>query len=134
MEKKEAIIIKSYVGGHGIDVYADCEFDPSVRKYRGGRKIVTIPYSGRMLSATLDSAIADSFRYDGIDIPTKTAPKFIGVDKIPDENECNLCIVSAMYVAACKSLGIDTSRLLTIGDTVVDDSGIVIGAMNFNRN
>ena len=43
-------------------------------------------------------------------------------------------MVSAVYLTACKALGRDTSRLLTVGGTVVDESGKVIGAAWLNRN
>ena len=31
------MVIKSFVGGHAVNIYADCVFDPSIRKYRGGK-------------------------------------------------------------------------------------------------
>lgn len=127
-------LIKSFVGGHPVCVFAGCEFDPQTRKYKGGHKIAEIPYSGRMLSAHSDQTDAGEIEYNGTFLPTKTMPIFTSVDDIPGEDECDLCIVSSMYVSACKSLGKDTSRLLTIGETVVDENGHVIGTINFNRN
>lgn len=126
--------ISSYVGGHAVNVYTGASFDPSVRKYRGGELIATIPFSGRMLSAKAAQESADPVVVDGIEIPTMSAQKWVAVDPIPDESECDYCIVSAMYVAACKALGFNTSRLLTMANTVVDADGRVIGVTGFNRN
>lgn len=128
------MIIKSFVGGHSLRIYADCAYDESIRKNRGGRLVAEIPYSGRMLSAKVRQDNAEPINYNGVLIPVKTPQIFDSVDPIPDEDECDYCIVSAMYVAACKSLGIDTSRLLTIGEPVADENGMVIGTMSLNKN
>lgn len=126
--------VKSFVGGHALRIFGDCEFDPFVRKYRGGRLIAEIPYSGRMLSARFNQSAADPVEYNGQSIPTLTPQIFESVDDLPDESECEYCIVSALYVAACKSLGRDTSRLLTIGVPVVDENGTTVGCCALNRN
>ena len=126
--------IKSFVGGHPIYVFAGCEFDPETRKYKGGHKIAEIPYSGRMLSAVFSQESDEDIEYNGVFLPTKTTPKIISVDEIPSEDECDLCIVSATYASACKSFGKDTSRLLTIGDAVVDEKGRLVGTINLYRN
>lgn len=126
--------IKNFVGGHTLNIYTDCEYDPSIRKYRGGHKIAEIPFSGRMLSAKIRQEASEAVNYEGISIPTNTPQIYEGVDSIPPEDECDFCIVSAMYVAACKSLGIDTKRLLTIGAPVVDEDNRVIGTCALNRN
>lgn len=126
--------IKSFVGGHPVCIYADCVFDPSIRKYRGGRKIAEIPYSGRMLSAVVSQSNAEPLDFNGVPVPSKTPQIFEDVDPIPSEEECDLCIVSAMYVAACKYLGKDTSRLLTIGAPVVDEHNRVVGTCFLNKN
>ena len=128
------MVIKSYVGGHSVKVFAECTYDPSIRKYRGGKVIAEIPYSGRMLSAKIRQDDAEPFCFNGVSIPVKTAQIFEAVDEIPGEDECDFCVVSAMYVAACKSLGLDTSRLLTIGAPVADEKGRVMGTVFLNRN
>ena len=74
---------------------------------------------------------AEPVLYDGVEIPTQRQ-KFVGVDPIPDDG--NLHVVSAMYVAAVREAGGNTSRLLTIAGTVVDDQGRVVGITGFNRN
>ena len=93
-----------------------------------------IPFSGRMLSAKRRQEAAEEINYEGVSIPTNTPQILEDVDPIPPEVECDFCIVSAMYVAACKSLGIDTKRLLTIGAPVVDEENRVIGTCSLNRN
>lgn len=126
--------IKSYVGNHPIRIYAGCVYDPTIRKYRGGRVIAEIPYSGRMLSASVAQSEDEGVPFGKAIIPTMTQQVFTGVDEIPPVEECDLCVVSALYVAACRSLGRDTSRLLTIGGVVVDEEGRTVGAVNLNRN
>ena len=126
--------IKSFVGNHPVCVFADCEYDPAIRKYRGGRLVAEIPYSGKMLSAHLAQSEAEPVVVGGVAIPTMSPQVFSGVDAIPGEDECDYCIVSALYVAACKALGRPTDRLLTIGGTVVDDTGRTVGCCSLNRN
>lgn len=125
--------IKSFIGNHPVRIYADCEFDPSIRKYRAGRLIAEIPYSGRMLSAKTVCEDTGRIEISGVDVPVSKI-RFTDVDALPDESECDYCIVSAMYVAACRELGVSTDRLLTISTPVVDENGIVIGTVGFNRN
>ncbi len=128
------MIIKSFVGGHSLRIFTDCLYDESIRKYRGGSLVAEIPYSGKMLSAKIKQDDSEPISFDGILIPVKTPQIFEAVDPIPGTDECDYCIVSAIYVAACKSFGIDTSRLLTIGEPVVDENGVVIGTVSLNKN
>lgn len=126
--------IKSYVGGHDIDIYVGAVYDPKIRKYRGGEKVATIPYGGRMLSArTAPQMELEPIQMDGANIPVHSALIFEQVDPLPVREECDLCVVSAMYANACKALGMETSRLLTVGGTVVDDAGKVIGTCWLNQ-
>ena len=126
--------IKSFVGGHSIKVFSGCEFDPRYRKFTGGTQIGEIPFSGRMLNAKIAKQESSEVDFEGFTLTLNTPQEFEDVDPIPSADECDFCIVSAMYVAACKAVGADTSRLLTIGGTVVDENGSVIGACSFNRN
>ena len=129
-----SIKILSFVGGHDIEVYDDCCYDETVRKYRGGKHIGSIPYSGKMLSAYIVQDDAEPLSYNDIELPTKSKLLYAGVDEIPSKEVCDYCIVSNLYLSACKELGVDTSRLLTIGGTVVDDDNRVIGVNYFCRN
>lgn len=126
--------VKSFVGGHDLHIYSGCEYDPAIRKYRKGSLSAVIPYSGRTLSARLSQDSAEPIEIEGKQIPTLTPQKFESVDPLPDTDECDYCIVSAMYVAACQSLGLDTSRLLTIGLPVVNEEGHTVGCCALNRN
>ncbi len=121
-------MLENCVGCHDVVIFAECEYDAKIRKYRGGEIVKIIPYSGKMLSAQVSQD--DAPFIDGV--PTKTPQLFHFVDEVPDDG--NYYIVSAMYVAACKALKRDTSRLLTIGGTVVDDKGRTVGAAWLNRN
>lgn len=133
-EKEDNMTIKSFVGGHSVSVFAGSTFDPSIRKYKGGEKVAEIPFSGRMLSAKARQDAAEPVEFEGVSIPTQTPQIWESVDPIPSVEECDFCLVSAMYVAACKALGMDTSRLLTMGGTVVSDDGKILGTVGFNRN
>ena len=125
--------IKSFVGNHDINIYHGCSYDPTLRKYRGGTLLKTISYSGKMLNA--ESVQKSGWMIvDGVKIPVTSRQMFINVDPIPPLEECDYCIVSNKYVAACKNLGINTSRLLTIGDTVVDSDGRIIGCVGLCKN
>lgn len=126
--------IMSFVGGHSVSVFEGATFDPSVRKYKGGKKVAEIPFSGRMLNARARQESADPVEFEGVSIPTMTPQIWDSVDPIPSTEECDFCIVSAMYASACKALGMDTSRLLTMGGTVVGDDGKILGTVGFNRN
>lgn len=125
--------IVSCVGGHSISVYKNAEFDPNIRKFRGGTKIAEIPFSGFMLSAKAEQVDGEPITVEDTEIPTKSPQKWTSVDPLPNTND-TLYIVSAMYVAACRELGLPTDKLLTVGQTVVDEAGRVIGCVGFNRN
>lgn len=126
--------ILSFVGKHPVKIFADCEFDSSQRKYVGGRQIAQIEWSGRMLSAQFEQTDGEAMEIDGVQIPTKGKQIWTSVDPIPPQEECDFCIVSVMYLTACQALGLDTSRLLTIGGAVVDEEGRVCGCTNLVRN
>lgn len=116
---------------HPVNIYKDAEFDPSIRKYRGGTKIGTFPSVG-MLSAKLAEKTVD-VREDGI-VFKRT--EIIGCDKCPiklDGSDIYI-IVSQLYLSAAKQMGWDTSHLLTIGGAVVDDAGRTIGAAFLTMN
>lgn len=122
--------IKSFVGGHDVVVYANATYDEKIRKYRNGNKVFTIPFSGTILSAKFETSEEETIDYDGNKLFVYNK-RVKSVDPIPSKEECDLCLVSNLYAQACKELGLDTSRLITIGDSVVDDNGTVIGAINF---
>ena len=128
------MVVKSFVGGHKLCIFEDCEFDPKIRKYRGGRIIAEIPFSGRFLNAYWPRSESEPIEFDGAEIPTLSPQIFTDVDELPGTDECDYCIVSALYVTACKALGRATERLLTIGMPVVDDEGRTVGCCALNRN
>lgn len=125
--------VVSYVGGHDVVVYKDAVYDPSIRKYRGGTPVAVIPYGGRMLSATARPTQEEMLLLNGVEVPVHEAAEWDYVDPLPDADACDFALVSAMYAAACRELGMDTSRLLTIGGVVVDDAGRTIGCAWLNR-
>lgn len=125
--------VVSYVGGHDVVVYRDAVYDPSIRKYRGGMPVAVIPYSGQMLSAAARPAREEMLLLNGVDVPVHEAAEWDHVDPLPGPETCDFALVSAMYAAACRELGLETSRLLTIGGVVVDDAGRTIGCAWLNR-
>ena len=124
--------ILSYVGGHDVVIYQNAVYDPSIRKYRGGTPAAVIPYSGRMLSATAKPAREEMVLLNGVEIPVHAASEWDHVDSLPAAEECDFALVSALYAAVCQKLGLDTSRLLTIGGVVVDDAGHTVGCVWLN--
>lgn len=124
-------MIINCAGGHAISIYAGAEYAPEIRKHRGGTKVAEIPYSGKFYSAKQSDTDAEPLDIGGVTVPTITR-RYQGVEPIPDDG--NLYIVSAPYAVACKEAGLDTSRLLTIGNPVCDDAGRVIGCTCLIRN
>lgn len=122
----------SFVGSHDVSIYIDAIYDPSTRKYRGGKCAAVIPYAGRMLSAQLAKSVESTLDVNGVELPLRSKMEWESVDPIPDD--CDYAIVSVQYVSACQSLGLDTSRLLTCGPAVVDDAGRIVGSAWLNRN
>lgn len=117
---------------HPVHIYKDAEFDPSIRKYRGGTKICTFPSVG-MLSAKMAENTVFT-REDGI---VFKCTEIVGCDKYPIHNlndSDTYLIVSQLYLSAAKQSGWDTSHLLTIGGAVVDDAGRTIGAAFLTMN
>ena len=115
---------------HMINIVGNVTFSDKDRKYLTNEETIiikSIPPSGMLLNAK--QVNEDTEAIDGI--PTKVMT-FSGVTEAPKDR---YCIVSAMYVTACKQLGIDTYNLLTIGDAVYSADTIKpIGTLNLNRN
>lgn len=127
--------ILAYTGRHDIHIYANSRFDKSVRKYKGGEIIATIPYSGRMLNAKMEEPEkVQMFQVDHVLIPVSGPVHYESIDPIPEKEECDYAVVSVQYLNACKQSGMDTSRLLTIGPSVIDDHGKIIGTIRLQRN
>ena len=121
---------------HQVSIVTGATFDASIRKYRGGIVVKTIPSSGMVSVISskqeeMDPIVTD----DGVFIPTCSALKWVWVDPLPEFPEGSMYIVSAMYVTACRELGIPTHRLLTVGPTVVGDDGhSIVGCVSLVRN
>ena len=121
---------------HPVSVVSGATFDASIRKYRGGSVVETIPSSG-MVSAisSKQEEMEPILTEGGVSIPTVSAPKWERVDSLPEAPEGTMYVVSAMYVAACRELGLPTDRLLTIGPAVVGDDGrSILGCVSLVRN
>ena len=118
---------------HCINVVAGATLDESIRKYRGGEVVATIPSSG-MVSAISNDSPADPIVVDGVSIQS-TRKEWTKVDALPEMEEATMFIVSALYVSACRELGIPTTNLLTVGNMVVAEDGrTIIGCTGLIRN
>lgn len=125
--------VRSFVGGHPVNIVGGATFDPTIRKYRGGDIIATVAPSGQMLNARLNVITGDDLTLDGVSIPT-TFQEVVDADPIPTLDDGDFAIVSALYLTACKALGWDTSHLLTMGPAVIDDVGHIVGTVGLVRN
>lgn len=117
---------------HAINIMADTEFVPSIRKYMGGAVVTTIPASGIMLNAVLRNVPVTTL--DG-GIPL-VKNEVIDCDPIPAEAlQADYIIVSALYAGAYRQLhGDDGVRLLTIHQLVVKsaDDPRPVGCVGFS--
>lgn len=117
------------VGGKIIYVSA-------IRKYIATKDTVvltTIPPSGILLNAQMSDVKVDTIEVDGIEIETITTA-VTSVDELPEGED--FVLVSALYVSARQSLGLNTSRCLTIGTPVYqsEDKPFPMGVMALRRN
>lgn len=133
---------------HNVNIVRGAEFDPTIRKYRGGEIINTIPSNGMVSAKAAPTAETEPILLESIgflpdmEIPTMEAPKWESVDPLPDAAMMDMVyrtkvyyIVSNLYVSACKELGIPTDRLLTVGNMVVEEDGRTVrGATCLIRN
>ena len=110
---------------HPVSVVSGATFDASIRKYRGGSVVSTIPSSGMVSAISTRQVEMDPILIeDGVSIPTISAPKWERVDSLPEAPEGTMFIVPEVYVSACKELGLSTNHLLTIGPSVIGNNGI----------
>ena len=120
---------------HTLNIISEAEFDPAIRKYRGGETVLTILSSGMVSAKYAAQTELDPILVEGVEVQTMSAPKWVSVDPLPEAEEGTLLVVSALDVAACKELGIPTNNLLTIGNAVVaEDNRTVLGCTCLVRN
>lgn len=100
---------------HAINVVDGSVFNPSIRKYTGGKVVFTIPSNG-MLNAKLN--VVDLDPINNIPVFGKS---FTGVDPLPDGYD--IYIVSAMYASAARVGDVDMSKVYTVADPVYTDDG-----------
>ena len=108
---------------HAINININGVSDPAIRKMVIPADIqpeisISIPSNG-MLSAKIDSVQAESI--DSIPVFGK---KIASCDQIPEGYD--IVIVSALYVSAARSVGMDTARLYTVADPVYTADGRTI--------
>jgi len=114
-------MLKVYNGTpHAINIVANGGFNPEIRKYvaENPEIIATIPSNG-VLSAKIDTLPDMSIN----DIPVFTK-SISGCDELPEGYD--IYVVSALYVSAARSVGMDTSKLYTVADPVYSLDGRTI--------
>lgn len=126
-----------------IVIYAGAEYDSAIQKYRGGVKTSKFAPEGKVLpmKMVVESSERTSDLFIGNDgnpsqIRVTVETKYGGIKTLDGKNwipnlilEANeYAIVSEDCIRECYRRGIGTSRLLTVGDPVVDvDGHTVIG-------
>ncbi|OQW91968.1 MAG: hypothetical protein BWK78_03055 [Thiotrichaceae bacterium IS1] len=104
-------------------------YDEKTRKYflknQDAKPKMEIPPSGVLLSVELHTVTAGTI--DGIPVITR---KLISIPAIPDD--VDYCIVSQLFASACRITGLDTSKLLCIGEPVyaLATTPQVVGVLN----
>ena len=116
-----------------IHIYSGADLDPKTKKRKGCHLISTFPSVG-ILNARLEE-ITEYIKEDGI-IFKRTRIVGSSCDELPilDQDSNTYFIVTRVYLAVAKQKGWDTSHLLTVGGTVVDDAGNVVGTTFLNMN
>ena len=100
---------------HAINVVEGATFNASIRKYTGGRVVLSIPSSG-MLNAKISST--EESPVEGIPVFGKA---FTGVDPLPEGFD--IYIVSALYASAAAKNSVDMSKIYTVADPVYTEDG-----------
>jgi len=115
---------------HNINIFAkeDVFYDEKQRKYfikEGAKPLLVLPSEG-ILNAHIDYELSENV--DGIDI---FEARVKNIDPLPSGR----LIVSALFVTACKILGINTNRLLTISQPVYSnpDNPRPVGCLGLNK-
>ena len=115
-----------------VNVYSGADLDPTTKKWKGGHLINTFPSVG-ILNARMEE-ITEYIKEDGI-IFKRTRIVNYSCDLHPVLDQDNIYfIVTRVYLAVAKQKGWDTSHLLTVGGTVVDDDGNAVGTAFLNMN
>ena len=116
-----------------VNVYSGADLDPTTKKWKGGHLINTFPSVG-ILNARMEE-ITEYIKEDGI-IFKRTRIVDYSCDELQilDQDSNTYFIVTRVYLAVAKEKGWDTSHLLTVGDTVVDDDGNAVPTAFLNMN
>ena len=102
-------------------------FDTTIRKNvcDGEPDIVAMILSSGIVSAKINTVSIDPIN----GVPT-FAKSVVGCDDLPDADEDDIFVVSALYVSAYRTVHGNTNRLYTIADPVYTPDGKkVIGSM-----
>lgn len=100
---------------HAINVVEGSTFNPSIRKFVGGKVVLSIPSNG-MLNAKISST--EEAPVEGIPVFGKS---FTGIDPLPEGYD--IYIVSALYASAAARNGVDMSKIYTVADPVYTEDG-----------
>lgn len=100
---------------HAINVVEGSVFNSAIRKYTGGRVVLSIASNG-MLNAKILNTVENPI--EGIPVFGKS---FSGVDALPEGYD--IYIVSALYSSAAQKAGLDCSKIFTVADPVYTEDG-----------
>jgi len=120
---------KIYNGtSHAINIVEGSTFNPAIRKFTGGKVIMSIPSNG-MLNAQIDTVDLSSILVDNgdtIELIPLFGKSVTSCDPIPAGYD--IYIVSALYSTAFRKSGQYCNRIYTISDPVMSEDGnTVIG-------
>lgn len=111
---------------HSINILRGAEYDSAIRKFRGGEITCTIPSSGMVSAKYAEQPVGE---IQGIPVNRKT---LISIEEIPNFEPDAVYIVSGLYLAAAKELGLYEGNLVAPGTTSVEADGRTIrGCVGF---
>jgi hypothetical protein len=90
---------------------------------------ITFPPDGLVARVSQTTAVVDTARIYGVDIPIHTV-SYGKVEDLPEESEGVLLLVSAMVRSALPS----RKDLVSPGELVRDAKGVILGCTSFYRN
>lgn len=112
-------MIKNYTP-HPVNIIEGAIFSTSIRKYispDGTEPSMIIPSAG-ILNAKIETV--EDGNIDGAPIFKKT---ITGCDELPELNDGDYVIVSALYASAYRATHQDCSKLLLVADPVMSEDG-----------
>lgn len=105
---------------HDVNVIRNAEYSPEIRKFTapaGTEPSITIKSSG-VLNARISTVTNGELE----DVPL-FSKEIQGCDELPELNDGDYVIVSALYASAYRATHEDCSKLLLVADPVMSEDG-----------